>query len=446
MKKQSDIPEKILFAAAASALGVCACCYAAAKAEPALIPGFVALFGLSLLLLSYTRKPLPSRRLKVCAFGSRLLAAFAVMAVAAVVYHLYGLSHLFRGSRAGWWLSVLTAVLVSAAVFWSGIIMVYLTSLQLGIRLRVLGAVFGMVPLVHLYFLARIIATCRREVDFESMSYVRDQNRSAEQVCATRYPLVLVHGVFFRDYKYLNYWGRIPAALEKNGARIYYGGQESAASVEECGRQLADRIRSIIDETGCGKVNIIGHSKGGLDSRWAISRGGLAPYVASLTTINTPHRGCIFVDYLLDKVPAGVREGIARAYNAALLRFGDRHPDFLKAVNDLRSTVCVRLDRELGVPEGVFCQSVGSCTGHVSGGKFPLNMSYPLVKHFDGENDGLVGYDSFKFGQSFTYLKPNGSRGISHGDMIDLNRENIPGFDVREFYVQLVADLKRRGF
>ncbi|MGN0374887.1 MAG: hypothetical protein ACI4EN_05245 [Butyrivibrio sp.] len=44
------------------------------------------------------------------------------------------------------------------------------------------------------------------------------------------------------------------------------------------------------------------------------------------------------------------------------------------------------------------------------------------------------------------FLSTNGKRGISHGDMIDLNRENIPGFDVREWYVQLVADLKNRGF
>ncbi len=36
-------------------------------------------------------------------------------------------------------------------------------------------------------------------------------------------------------------------------------------------------------------------------------------------------------------------------------------------------------------------------------------------------------------------------RGISHGDMIDLNKENIPGFDVRKFYVTLVAELKERG-
>jgi triacylglycerol lipase len=42
-------------------------------------------------------------------------------------------------------------------------------------------------------------------------------------------------------------------------------------------------------------------------------------------------------------------------------------------------------------------------------------------------------------------LEASGPEGISHGDMIDLNRYNLPGFDVREFYVQLVADLRQRG-
>ena len=41
---------------------------------------------------------------------------------------------------------------------------------------------------------------------------------------------------------------------------------------------------------------------------------------------------------------------------------------------------------------------------------------------------------------------PPGRRGISHGDMIDLNRQNIRGFDVREFYVSLVRDLKSQGY
>jgi triacylglycerol lipase len=37
-------------------------------------------------------------------------------------------------------------------------------------------------------------------------------------------------------------------------------------------------------------------------------------------------------------------------------------------------------------------------------------------------------------------------RGISHGDMIDLNRENIKGLDIREFYVGLVSELREKGF
>ena len=30
--------------------------------------------------------------------------------------------------------------------------------------------------------------------------------------------------------------------------------------------------------------------------------------------------------------------------------------------------------------------------------------------------------------------------------MIDLTREDYEGFDVKEFYVELVSDLKQRGF
>ncbi len=78
--------------------------------------------------------------------------------------------------------------------------------------------------------------------------------------------------------------------------------------------------------------------------------------------------------------------------------------------------------------------------------QIPLNMTYSIVKHFDGLNDGLVSVESAKWGERFTLLEPEGTRGISHGDVVDLNRENIRGFDVREFYVKLVADLKRRGY
>ena len=73
-------------------------------------------------------------------------------------------------------------------------------------------------------------------------------------------------------------------------------------------------------------------------------------------------------------------------------------------------------------------------------------MTNRFVNLFDGENDGLVGHESFEWGSKYIYLSAPSSRGISHGDVIDLNRENIKGFDVREFYVDLVHDLKKRGF
>lgn len=94
----------------------------------------------------------------------------------------------------------------------------------------------------------------------------------------------------------------------------------------------------------------------------------------------------------------------------------------------------------------MYYQSVGSKLNRASGGRFPLNFSHRLVEVFDGPNDGLVAETSFPWGETFQMLTVEGKRGISHGDMIDLNREDIPGFDVREFYVELVKGLKSRGF
>ncbi|MGN0165501.1 MAG: triacylglycerol lipase, partial [Lachnospiraceae bacterium] len=137
--------------------------------------------------------------------------------------------------------------------------------------------------------------------------------------------------------------------------------------------------------------------------------------------------------------------GIARAYNAALRKLGDANPDFMAAVRDLTSRRCLAMDSTMPVPENIYCQSIGSKLNKAGSGKFPLNFSYHLVKYFDGANDGLVGEDSFQWSENYTFLSTNGKRGISHGDVIDLNRENIPGFDVREFFVFLVADLKEKG-
>lgn len=114
-----------------------------------------------------------------------------------------------------------------------------------------------------------------------------------------KYPILLVHGMGFRDNKYVGYWGRIPGALQKMGCKIYFGNQDSNADIETNGRHLAERINQIILETGAERVNIIAHSKGGLDCRYAISSLGMGDKVASLTTIATPHHGSKTMDKLM---------------------------------------------------------------------------------------------------------------------------------------------------
>ena len=71
--------------------------------------------------------------------------------------------------------------------------------------------------------LIKIIKVCRDEVEFENDKLLLNMKRKDKQVCKTKYPLLLVHGIFFRDFEKLNYWGRIPDELIKNGATIFYG-------------------------------------------------------------------------------------------------------------------------------------------------------------------------------------------------------------------------------
>lgn len=393
----------------------------------------------------YNRR-LPGKRLRICANGAELLIAFLGTCVLCAVYFVVSGFQMLPGKWEDWLWSVVWCVLIQAVLFWHGMIRVYLTSVQLGIRKRVIGILCGWIPVANLWALGMILKTVLQEISFEYDTYQRNIERKEREICKTRYPIVLVHGVFFRDFPFLNYWGRIPRTLEHNGAHIFYGKHQSALSVKESGRELAERIRQIVDKEGCEKVNLIAHSKGGLDCRWAITHEGVAPMVASLTTINTPHRGCLFAEYLLEQIPKNMQEKIATYYEKGMRLLGDTAPDFMAAVTDLTASACKKLNESTPDMRGIYYQSVGSRLNRARGGKFPLNFSYHLVKHFDGENDGLVSADSFSWGQNYTFLTVKGNRGISHGDMVDMNRENLPEFDVREFYVQLVTGLREKGY
>jgi triacylglycerol lipase len=112
-----------------------------------------------------------------------------------------------------------------------------------------------------------------------------------------RYPVVLVHGLAGFDEIRVFGWRRtyfrgIALYLERLGATVFMPRLPALAGVPERAQKLADYVRRL----NADKVNIIAHSMGGLDARYAIARLGLGDKVASLVTIGTPHHGTPLAD------------------------------------------------------------------------------------------------------------------------------------------------------
>ena len=399
----------------------------------------------TVLLPMLTAEAPVGRQLWFLAYGNRCLKIFLLTTCLSILLQM-GLGILFFSVMPlAYLVNLLLCFCVLSCSFWAGIITVYCTSYQLGLKLRIWGIAVGFLPLANLIVLILILRETDREMQIESEKELLNRQREAQQICKTKYPILLVHGVFFRDYKYFGYWGRIPGQLKRNGAEVHFGNQPSAASVQECANFLDRRIRQIIEETGCQKVNVIAHSKGGLDIRYAMAFCGTAEHIASVTTVNTPHRGSRFADYMLTHLAPKSQHKICKAYDTALHKLGEPEADLMRAVKDLTTEYCTDLDRRMTQPEGVLCRSIGSKMNQPLQGRFPTNFTGMMMSYIDSDHDGLVGVDSFAWGEDFQMLTTDTPQGISHSDIIDLNRTNLPGFDVREFYVQWVADLKNRG-
>ncbi|MDE5946446.1 MAG: triacylglycerol lipase [Oscillospiraceae bacterium] len=343
-------------------------------------------------------------------------------------------------------LNSLFATLFLFVIMFVGIFKTVLKSKQIKVIWYIFLFFGWYIPILNIVIFRYFYKTGRREFYFEMSRLEIENARAKNSVCNTKYPILMVHGIFFRDWQFFNYWGRIPEALITNGARIYYGNQQSAKSIEKSADELKDRILEVIAETGAKKVNIIAHSKGGLDSRYAISKLGMDKYVASLITINTPHNGCDFVENLLKTFPKGIVNFIAGKYNSIFSKLGDNSPDFLAGVEDLKSSSCKIFNENVPDSPYVYYESYMSEMQNFFSAGIPLNIGYLFIKKCNGKSDGLVWVESARHGENFTLIKNKYRRGISHGDMIDLFRENIKGFDVREFYVDITKKLKQKGF
>ncbi|MEI6602603.1 MAG: alpha/beta fold hydrolase [Clostridia bacterium] len=260
--------------------------------------------------------------------------------------------------------------------------------------------------------------------------------------CKTKYPIVMVHGTGFRHRKIFNYWGRIPKALEAHGATVYYAESDAFGSIEN----NAELIRASIFKM-CGdfeKVNLIAHSKGGLDCRYMISKLGMADRVASLTTIATPHLGSKTLAFFW-RFPKFLLRFVGFFINAYFHMLGDKKADFYTFVKEISSDGCAAFNKEVLDQPDIYYQSYATKMKNSSSDMI-LFIPYLVLKKFEGDNDGIVGVESAAWGEFQGIVTGKKNRGVSHADSVDLRRMDTPGFDIRQIYIEMVERLVLKGF
>ncbi|CAH7686198.1 triacylglycerol lipase [Phakopsora pachyrhizi] len=126
-----------------------------------------------------------------------------------------------------------------------------------------------------------------------------------DPVRVPRSPIVLCHGLYgfsvrgpssFPRFQ-IHYWGKLLEILRKRlGVKVIIGRVPSTGTVEQRAKSLNEMLLNETDLnvrglSRVGEFNLLGHSMGGLDARYLISRLRPEKYrVKSLTTICTPHR------------------------------------------------------------------------------------------------------------------------------------------------------------
>jgi triacylglycerol lipase len=259
-------------------------------------------------------------------------------------------------------------------------------------------------------------------------------NSQLPQVPRLSAPVVLVHGIsgFDRVFRVkrpgTEFFPGVRPHLEAAGNRVLMPRVSATAGIATRAAELAAFIRR---EAGNTPVHVIGHSMGGLDARYAVSRLGLAGQVLSLTTIGCPHRGSTFADW-----------GVARfsRFTRPLFRAMGVADD---AFYDLTTDTCERFNAETPDAPGVRYFSVA---GVIEKPWLAHGWTLPnrIVGRAEGPNDGVVSVASATWGESTA---------IWRGD--HLNLVNWPNRRMREAgewpdrageYAGLLGQLRRAGF
>lgn len=256
----------------------------------------------------------------------------------------------------------------------------------------------------------------------------------------TKYPIILVHGIAIREMKYFKAFGKIETTLTEAGYKTYTAKTDAFGSIENNAEQLRDIILDVLKENGAERVNIIAHSKGGLDTKYMLENLGMDDKVASFTTLCTPHKGSVIATHIWE-LPRWIRGILAFFINCFYKLIGDKNPDSLKVCEQLKTNDSD--DSVIAYGEKVYCQSYAT---KMQRGSDCLLMAVPMLiyRKTDGaENDGVVSLESAAFGN---YRGECLDEAVSHTQIVDFLAKRKHRRRILGFYLDLCRELSEMGY
>jgi len=251
-----------------------------------------------------------------------------------------------------------------------------------------------------------------------------------------KYPVVLVHGIIAHDrMSVIKFWGRIPEVLADRGIKVYWGGTDAWGNYETNALTLKGTIENILLETKKEKVNIIAHSKGGIDSRYLIWKYDFGDKVASLTTICTPHHGSEIADLIYNQkiIHTKLTKKVLSIFGEL---YGDTNPDLYNVNYQLTTAKMEEFNEKITMDNNVFYQSLYTTMDNAFDDMVFFN-TYLYVNKIRGKNDGIVSEYSAKWGNNIAKIEG----GISHAEILDVKKKKISGISVPDIYVKIVEGL-----
>lgn len=268
--------------------------------------------------------------------------------------------------------------------------------------------------------------------------------------CATKYPVVLAHGMGATDdmLGFINYWWGIESALEDQGADVYVTKVNCMDTTQNKAAAWKTQVLQVIAATGKAKINVIGHSHGGIYTRYAITNLGLGTKVASHTSYCSPQRGSATADVIIG-VCGDVGGWLVGATLDAVygMLMGDKSPEsYANAIAVSRPYMNNTFNPATPNVSGIYYQSYATKIKTITA-DMCLEPSFFILLYYEGTNDGLVSENSAKWG---TYRGIDGGSwwcgGVSHINAIGHFFGITPGFSASDKLVAMVADLKTKGY